>query len=612
MIRKISVLAMAALVGMTGFTSCSDDSLDTNQYNKSGVNILGFGPMPITRGETMRVTGTNLNNVKEVLFPEGNQKITPATTFISGSFQRQNSEELTVTIPDQCVPGKLRLLTNDGKTVESVSNITFAEEIKVATISPEKIHPGDILTIKGEYVWNIGQVIFFDFVAVNAEDFIVNTRNEIQVRVPMEAKTGEVVYNDGSEGAENISLGTLDIDAAEATGVSNATPEFGETITITGENLDLVTRVDFPAVEDATFNTAEDGKSITVQVPSNTVSGSIVLTSYSGLTTSVDITMPLATVSSTDPVKDVKAGQTITIKGEKLDRITQLVLPAIEKPLEKGEFRQSASEIAVVVPEGMGDGRVILIQHENYSVESDKISMYSDAPETTIWSGNFVIGNWNAGMQDLAWGGYDWSTAVAGQVLTIYLKPDMSEGWSQIRVGNGSWAALPGTSDVNPLTGEDTKFSVTLTQAMIDEMVANGGLVICGAFFTVSKITLSLLENVLWQGQAVVDDWGNQPYILSDGGPELLAAGMKVGSVIRCYLTPTDATWNCQVWDGHWGAQFDDCDFSSGNWNLAEHEGAIEFKVTDAIYKSITSAGGWGGAFLLNGDNCICTKVSIK
>ena len=261
---------------------------------------------------------------------------------------------------------------------------------------------------------------------------------------------------------------------------------------------------------------------------------------------------------------------------------------------------------------GKRNGKVILIQHENYSVESDKISMYSDAPETTIWSGNFVIGNWNAGMQDLAWGGYDWSTAVAGQVLTIYLKPDMSEGWSQIRVGNGSWAALPGTSDVNPLTGEDTKFSVTLTQAMIDEMVANGGLVICGAFFTVSKITLSLLENVLWQGQAVVDDWGNQPYILSDGGPELLAAGMKVGSVIRCYLTPTDATWNCQVWDGHWGAQFDDCDFSSGNWNLAEHEGAIEFKVTDAIYKSITSAGGWGGAFLLNGDNCICTKVSIK
>ena len=611
MIRKISVLAMAALVGMTGFTSCSDDSLDTNQYNKSGVNILGFGPMPITRGETMRVTGTNLNNVKEVLFPEGNQKVTPATTFISGSFQLQNSEEMTVTIPDQCVPGKLRLVTISGETIVSASNITFTEEIKVTSFSPTSIHPGDILTITGEYVWNIGQVVF-NHASVNAEDFIKNTRNEIQIRVPMEAKSGELAYNNGADGAENFVIGDLDIDAAEATGVSNANPEFGETITIYGENLDLVTTIDFPAVENVAFEVANDGKSISVQVPTNTVSGSIILTSASGLTTSVDIAVPLATVSSTDPVKDVKAGQTITIKGDKLDRIIQLILPAIEKPLEKGEFKQSATEISFVVPEGMGDGRVILVQHENYSVESDKISMYSDAPEIVIWSGNFVIGNWNAGLQDLAWGGYDWSTATAGQVLTVYLKPDMSEGWSQIRVGNGSWAALPGTADVNPLTAEDTKFSVTLTQAMIDEMVANGGLVICGAFFTVTKITLSILETTVWSGQAVADDWGNQPTFFSDGGTELLEAGMKVGSVMRIYITPTADAWNCQLWDGHWGGQFEDCDFNNGNWNLAEHDGAVEFTVTNDFFTRMTTSAGWGGAILVNGDNVIVTKITLK
>jgi hypothetical protein len=611
MIRKISVLAMAALVGLAGFTSCSDDSLDTNQYNKSGVNILGFGPMPITRGETMRVTGTQFNNVKEVLFPEGNQKLTPATTFISGNFQLQNSEEMIVTIPDQCVPGKLRLLTKDGKTIVSVSNITFAEEIKVTSFSPTTIHPGDILTITGEYVWNIGQVVFFNHVVVNAEDFIKNTRNEIQVRVPIEAKTGEITYNDGSDGAENISIGELEVDAAKATGVSNANPEFGETITITGENLDLVTSIDFPAVADVPFETT-DSKTIQVKVPTNTISGTVTLNSASGLTTSVDITVPLATVTSTDPVKDVKAGQTITIKGTNLDRIIELILPGMEDPLSQGDFTQTATQITFVVPEDMGDGKVKLVQHENYSVESDKIAMYSDVPEIVIWSGNFVIGEWNAGMQELAWGGYDWSKVVAGQVLTVYLKPDMSAGWSQIRVGNGSWAALPGTADVNPLTAEDTKFSVKLTQAMIDEMVKNGGLVICGAYFTVTKISLSMLETVLWTGSAVADDWGNQPYILSDGGSELLAAGMKVGSVIRCYLTPTDSSWNCQIWDGHWANQFEDCDFNQGNWNLAEHDGAIEFTVTDAIYKSITTAGGWGGSFLLNGDNVICTKVTIK
>ena len=607
--RKISVLAMAALVLASGLTSCGEDDLDTNQYNKSGVNILAFGPMPITRGATMRVTGTQLNNVKEVLFPEGNQKLTPATTYINGEFSLQNSEEMTVTIPDQCVPGKLRLVTNSGETIVSASNITFAEEIKVSSISPNPVHPGDIVTIKGEYVWNIGQVVFFDHVVVNAEDFVKNTRTEIQVRVPMEAKTGDVAYNDGSDGAENTVITNLTVDAAIATGVSNPTPEFGETITITGENLDLVSCVDFPAVENVDFNTAEDGKSITVQVPANTVSGSIVLTSYSGLTTTVDFTVPLATVSSTDPVKDVKAGQTITIKGNNLNRIVELLLPAIDEPLLPGDFTQSATQITFKVPEGMGDGKVTLIQHENYSVESDKISMYSEAPETTIWAGKFVIGEWNAGMQELAWGGYDWSTVKAGQVLTVYLTPDMSAGWSQIRVGNGSWAALPGTADVNPLTGEDTKFSVTLTQAMIDEMVKNGGLVICGAYFTVTKITLSILETVIWSGSFKLGSWENGLQELAWGGYDW--SQVKAGTTLKLYYEydPAPGYINIRFGNGSWSALPSTKSWGTdGNASPDPSETTIKTVLTDADMNELINNGG----LVICGAGIICKKIVLQ
>ena len=607
--RKISVLAMAALVLASGLTSCGEDDLDTNQYNKSGVNILAFGPMPITRGATMRVTGTQLNNVKEVLFPEGNQKLTPATTYINGEFSLQNSEEMTVTIPDQCVPGKLRLVTNSGETIVSASNITFAEEIKVSSISPNPVHPGDIVTIKGEYVWNIGQVVFFDHVVVNAEDFVKNTRTEIQVRVPMEAKTGDVAYNDGSDGAENTVITNLTVDAAIATGVSNPTPEFGETINITGENLDLVSCVDFPAVEDVDFNTAEDGKSITVQVPANTVSGSIVLTSYSGLTTTVDFTVPLATVSSTDPVKDVKVGQTITIKGNNLNRIVELLLPAIDEPLLPGDFTQSATQITFKVPEGMGDGKVTLIQHENYSVESDKISMYSEAPETTIWAGKFVIGEWNAGMQELAWGGYDWSTVKAGQVLTVYLTPDMSAGWSQIRVGNGSWAALPGTADVNPLTGEDTKFSVTLTQAMIDEMVKNGGLVICGAYFTVTKITLSILETVIWSGSFKLGSWENGLQELAWGGYDW--SKVAVGTTLKLYyeVDPSVGYINIRFGNGSWSALPSTKSWGTdGNASPDPSETTIKTVLTDADMNELINNGG----LVICGAGIICKKIVLQ
>lgn len=600
---------MAGLVAMTGFTSCSEDDLDTNQYGKSGVNILGFGPMPVTRGETMRVTGTQLNNVREVLFPEGNQKLTPATTYINAEFNVQNAEEMTVTIPDQCVPGQLRLVTNSGDTIVSATNITFSEEIKVSSYSPSPVHPGSLVTIKGEYVWNIGQVVFFDHVTVDAADFVKNTRNEIQVLVPAEAKSGELAYNDGSDGAENTVLGDLSVDAAKATGVSNANPEFGDQITITGENLDLVSTIDFPSVPDVAFTAAADGKSIQVTVPANTVSGTVTLSSPSGLTTSVNITVPLATVSSTSPVKDVKAGQTITIKGSKLDRITQLVLPAIDEPLKKGEFAQSATQISFMVPEGMGDGKVILVQHENYSVESDKISMYSEAPETVIWAGKFYIGNWNAGMQELAWGGYDWSTVKAGQVLTVYLTPDMSEGWSQIRVGNGSWAPLPGTSDVNPLTAEDTKFSVTLTQAMIDEMVANGGLVICGAFFTITKITLSILETTIWSGSFALGGWAAGMQELAWGGYDW--STVAVGTTVKLYyeVDPSVGYINIRFGNGSWAALPSTQGWGpDGNASPDPSETSIKTVLTAADMDQLINAGG----LVICGAGIICKKVVLQ
>ena len=598
---------MAALVLAAGFTSCSEDQLDTNQYNKSGVNILAFGPMPITRGATMRLTGTQLNNVKEVLFPEGNQKLTPATTYISGEFTLQNSEEMTVTIPDQCVPGKLRLVTNDGQTIESASNITFAEEIKASSITPNPVHPGEVVSIKGDYVWNIGQVVFFDHVTVDAEDFLLNTRSEIQVIVPAEAKTGDVAYNDGSDGAENISIGILTIDEIKATGVSNPNPEFGEEITITGENLDLVTSIDFPAVADVPFQVANDGKSVRVTVPDNTVSGSVTLNSASGITTSVDIAVPLASVSSTEPVKDVKVGQTITIKGDKLDRIIHLILPAIDGAFT--DFTQTATQITFVVPEGMGDGKVTLVQHENYSVESDKISMYSEAPETTIWAGNFEIGEWNAGLQDLAWGGYDWSTAQVGQVLTVYLTPNMSAGWSQIRIGNGSWAALPGTADVNPLTAEDTKFSVTLTQAMIDELVNAGGLVICGAYFTVSKITLSILEEVIWSGNFALGSWAAGMDELSWGRYDWRQ--VSAGKTLKLYyeVDPSVGYINIRFGNGSWAALPSTQGWGpDGNASPDPSETSIKTVLTADDMDQLLNAGG----LVICGAGIICKKVVLQ
>jgi len=596
--RNLSVLAMAALVAATGFTSCSEDDLDTNQYGKGGVNILAFGPMPVTRGATIRLTGTQLNNVKEVLFPEGNQKLTPSTTFINADFQVKNSQEMDVTIPDQSVPGKLCLVTNSGDTIVSASSVTFAEEIKVSSYSPTSVHPGDVVTIKGEYVWNIGQVVFFDHVVVEAADFLKNTRNEIQVRVPAEAKSGEMAFNDGSDGAENEAMGNLAVDFISVTGVSNPTPDFGNTITISGENLDLVTAVEFPIVGEVDYTVAADGKSLQVTVPMTTVSGTVTLSSASGITATTDITVPLAVFESIDPSKDVKAGMTLTITGQNLDRIVELTVPGLENTLKKGEFSQSATEISFVVPENMTDGKIKMKQHDNYTIETAAVMMYSESPEQAIWVGEFVCAGW-AGNQDLAWGGFDWTTIAANTVVKFYYKKNNPGNWGCISLRHGQdWAALP-----DPIPGQydldedEGILSVTFPQNVLDDLIANGGLVITGDNFTLTKVTVPapVSEIVFWKnaGEGVVSWSGTYRFALEghDGANECLAEfpqdvwdKIKTGTFYLQYKPEDVNSYQVRFTNGWWDVQWLGKDVDIAPWSMTElitdnGDGTFEIKV---------------------------------
>jgi hypothetical protein len=181
----------------------------------------------------------------------------------------------------------------------------------------------------------------------------------------------------------------------------------------------------------------------------------------------------------------------------------------------------------------------------------------------------------------------------------------MSEGWSQIRVGNGSWAALPGTSDVNALSAEDTKFSVTLTQAMIDELVANGGLVVCGAYFTVTKVTVSLLETTLWSGLFTCSSWaGNQD--LAWGGYDwtTIEADSKI---CFTYKKITPGQWAC-ISLRH-GTDWANLPAPiPGQYDLDEDEGVLVVTFPQNVLDDIIANGG----LVITGDNYELTKVTAR
>ena len=218
---------------------------------------------------------------------------------------------------------------------------------------------------------------------------------------------------------------------------------------------------------------------------------------------------------------------------------------------------------------------------------------------------------------------------VVGDIISFHITP-LDAAW-KLQIVEGHWGptyasicSFGNDTEGGKVTEYDLDankgyFSIEVTQEMLDAAFTQqwwgGVFVLNGDNVVVDRITTThyeSLETTVWEGNVVADDWGNQPTFFSDGGAELLEAGMKVGSVIRIYITPTADGWNCQLWDGHWHGQFAGCDFNNGNWNLAEHNGAVEFIVTDDFFARMTASEGWGGAFLVNGDNVICTKVTIE
>ena len=120
-----------------------------------------------------------------------------------------------------------------------------------------------------------------------------------------------------------------------------------------------------------------------------------------------------------------------------------------------------------------------------------------------LWEGDFDFSGWN-GWQDLAYGGYDWSTCKPGNVLRISGTPkNPSADWwvLSLRVGGDGWAHLKGVPEQYGKPG--MFIYIELTQEIIDDLVARSGLIIQGDGYIMTKVELfdeMPSEIVIWEG----------------------------------------------------------------------------------------------------------------
>ena len=401
-----------------------------------------------------------------------------------------------------------------------------------------------------------------------------------------------------------------------------------ENIIVSGEDLDLVTGATLGG-RDAEFEYA-DG-TVIVKTALTSVSGKVALSLANGVVVEsadeVKVNYHSLVIVTEMPAMQ-HIGQEVVLKGSNFKLVENIFIGDVKVT---DYSLRTDEEVRFLMPwnkAGMYNLSFHLFSGDVETVAT-QIEVGLELDIKTIWEGEASL-NWS-GMQDLAWGGYDWSTVKPGTILTAYFTLHEADYW-QVRFGNGSWASIPsgveiatslGQGDGNiPMTPGTTYYAIKLTAADIDMLVNQGGLVMTGANYTLTKLTLTSeisQEVTLWEGELIADDWANQPYALSDAGLELQQAGAQAGQILNFYIEPLDPSWKLEIVEGHWGPTY--CSFCSiGNdteggkfteYDLDANGGKYKLTLTQAMLDAAFVQQWWGGTFVLNGDNVKVTKITL-
>jgi len=345
------------------YTGCdNEEEIDTS------IILKAFGPSPALRGGELRFLGSNLDKVTAVVF----HGLTPETTVEVSEIEVINDREIRVTIPQNAGPGKVTLKTPKGD-IQTLTPLTFSEPISISSVTPTTLRAGQILTVKGDYLNLIKKVIFVDNVEVEAENFVSQSREQLQVRVPAEAQTGKIILSNGEEiPIEIYSNEVINIILPTFTGFSPVTVKPGNNINITGTNLDLVASVKFGGnkiVNEIILNA--DSTQITVTVPLEAQDDTIKLITKSGLEVKgnkklITVMPSNITVSPTT----VKNGNTLTIKGNNLDLVASIKFGDLEGTINS----KSETEILVTVPETANSSVATLVAFSTKTMDTPEFS----------------------------------------------------------------------------------------------------------------------------------------------------------------------------------------------------------------------------------------------
>lgn len=489
-------------------------------------------------GDLITITGTDLDLVRKVVMPNEDEV----------EFTLTEDGKITFSLPDNASNGAVCVVPGSGVKV-AVANIGMVVPTDMIHNCGDGLRAGEELVIKGVNMDMVASMIFPGMTdAVEPESV---SATEVKVTVPATAWSGDLTLN--LKSGESVTLPIVIAHPENVVFAPSPVPG-GAELTITGKNLDLIATVVF---EGEASVEAKDATSteLKIKVPFTAQTGMVKFILKSGETVEAgELTIDLPTIAYVVewPAEDeeVKAGNIMKVKVANADKLT-----AVKVNGEEVQYIINGEYLYINLPMTAGKATKFALMSGEESFEGEFDVIPATEVENVIWQGLFSA-SWN-GMDDLSWGKFDWSTVEVGWKLKAYFTFAEGVDYAQMRFGNGSWASLP-DADMGYKEGNIDLFTefpdgvaeITITAAMKEALINEGGLVMTGANYILNKLTLwyeNSLETVAFVGPVLLS-WGDDGRF---GIDMQYFKDAKPGSKMKLYITQNG--WGqAQLNDGAW------------------------------------------------------------
>jgi hypothetical protein len=327
--------------------------------------LVSMSPDRGLPGDTVVLTGTNFTGATLVRFGS-----VPAATPVQVD---SSGTQITTQVPTNALTAKISVTTPTGTTT-ATTNFVVIRPPTLTSFTPASGPEGTLVTLSGANIAGVNQVAFG---AANATSITVLSATMVRVVVPPGATTAKIAIAD--EVGSGQSAATFTVTPRILTIPAAGLP--GASVTITGTSLTNASAVRFGGIAATTFN-VDGPMQITATVPSNGVSGKIIVTTPGGTATSpTDFTVIRPpTVTSFTPASG-QVGTLVTLNGANLGTVTAVTFGnvSVTAPITV----LSATSIRVTVPAGALTGRISVT---NPAATAQSATNFTAVPRVTGFS----------------------------------------------------------------------------------------------------------------------------------------------------------------------------------------------------------------------------------